>query len=259
MTFRLIAFSCGTDFDTFSNAVLVCFQCLTADGWTSLMSEVRQDPTHGKFGVAYFVCFQFMCSSVILNLIVAVILENFTSLGKSNSDLVSRKDIEQFRDTWADFDPHATQRIATAQLPDLLRKLPSPLGLPGAPHLWVARVCLNLGLESHGRKLAFREVLNALVSFNVQQQMRDELPPPGGEIEKSFKVRRAAEAHESSNQSFSLGTGEERWVRREMSEGGERGGKRMEEESKDVKKSEEEQEPPTLCVQCLHYPVCVCV
>ena len=44
-----------------------------------------------------------------------------------------------------------------------------------------------------------------------------------------------------------------------MSEGGERGGKRMEEESKDVKKSEEEQEPPTLCVQCLHYPVCVCV
>ena len=169
------------------------------------MSEVRQDPTHGKFGVAYFVCFQFMCSSVILNLIVAVILENFTSLGKSNSDLVSRKDIEQFRDTWADFDPHATQRIATAQLPDLLRKLPSPLGLPGAPHLWVARVCLNLGLESHGRKLAFREVLNALVSFNVQQQMRDELPPPGGEIEKSFKVRRAAEAHESSSQSFIAG------------------------------------------------------
>ena len=99
-------------------------------------------------------------------------------------------------------------------------------------------------------------------------------PPPFPRCVSSYKLKSlidwtassissyldsGSRSKKSSNQSFSLGTGEERWVRREMSEGEERGGKRMEEESKDVKKSEEEQEPPTLCVQCLHYPVCVCV
>ena len=58
---------------------------------------------------------------------------------------------------------------------------------------------------------------------------------------------------------FSLGTGEERWVKR--SEGEERGGKRAEEEGEGVKKSEE-QEPRcvynviiTYCVVCVG--VCV--
>ena len=32
------------NFDDFIHAALVCFQCLTADGWTALMNEVRQDP-----------------------------------------------------------------------------------------------------------------------------------------------------------------------------------------------------------------------
>ena len=48
--------------------------------------------------VPFFMSFQIFGSFVILNLIVAVILENFSALGKVNADLVSTNDIEVFKD-----------------------------------------------------------------------------------------------------------------------------------------------------------------
>ena len=37
--------------------------------------------------------------------VVAVILENFTSLGNLNPDLVSAHDIQEFKEAWAAYDP----------------------------------------------------------------------------------------------------------------------------------------------------------
>ena len=169
------------NFDSFTRALLVNFQCLTGDGWSGLMNEARGDETHASSALAvpFFVSFQVLCSSVILNLVVAVILENFTSLGTANTDLISRSDIEIFSDVWADFDPDADQSIPIEKLPDLLKALPQPMGLAGAPRSWVVRVCLNLGLRCHDGQLRFRDVLDVLVKFNFQQQMLEGLPPPG--------------------------------------------------------------------------------
>ena len=86
---------------------------------------------------------------MILNLVVAVILENFTSLGASNTDLISKADIELFSTSWADFDPDANQTIPAAALPDMLKAIPQPMGLHGAPRTWVVKVCLNLGLQAN--------------------------------------------------------------------------------------------------------------
>ena len=134
---------------------------------------------------------------MILNLIIAVILENFSSLGKGNTDLVSRKDVELFSDVWADFDHDATQTIAAELLPDLLKAIPQPMGLAGAPRSWVVRVCLNLGLSSvggsgGGGKLPFKDVLNTLVKFNYQQQMLEDLPPADSEKAKAIAARDGA-------------------------------------------------------------------
>ena len=67
---------------------------------------------------------------MILNLLVAVILENF-SANSSNSDLISKDDIEVFSVAWADFDPDASQAIPAEALPDLLKAIPQPMGLQG--------------------------------------------------------------------------------------------------------------------------------
>ena len=82
----------------------------------------------------------------MLNILVAVILENFTSLGNLNADLVSISDIQAFHALWAEFDPDADQYIPAQDLPDLVRQLPAPMGLKGAPRRWAIRFCLLLGL-----------------------------------------------------------------------------------------------------------------
>ena len=189
---RGVYFTHERNFDDFGHAMLTNVQALTGDGWSTLMYEALADETHGSsLAIPFFVSFQVLCSLVILNLVVAVILENFTSLGGGNTDLVSRADVELFSEIWADFDPDANQHIPIALLPDVLKALPQPLGLRGAPRSWVVRVCLNLGLEAKGGgELAFRDVLNLLVKFNFQQQMRDELPAEG---EKAAEALKAAE------------------------------------------------------------------
>jgi hypothetical protein len=167
------------NYETFGNSLLVSLQCLTSDGWSSIMFEARSDPEHGSWrAVPFFLGFQVLVT-VILNLVVAVILDNFTSLGgATNVDLANKQDVERFSDTWADFDPDATQTIPATLLPDLLKATPLPVGLRGAPRRWVVRVCLHLGLQAneHG-ELRFHEVLQQLIRFNYMMQMKEGLPP----------------------------------------------------------------------------------
>ena len=118
---------------TFTNACLLLFQCLTGDGWSAIMDDAMIDEERGcdpdavptdcgsPIAVPYFIAFELIGAFVMLNLVVAVILENFTSLGKGNTDLVSRADVELFSEVWSDFDPDANQMI-----PCLLYTSPSP-------------------------------------------------------------------------------------------------------------------------------------
>jgi hypothetical protein len=73
------AFTDVRNYETFGNALLVSLQCLTSDGWSSFMFEARSDPEHGSWrAVPFFLGFQVLVT-VILNLVVAVILDNFTN------------------------------------------------------------------------------------------------------------------------------------------------------------------------------------
>ena len=118
------------NFDDFGEALLVSFETLTGDGWSSMMFEARADTDHGgPYATACFFSYQLLCSNVILNLVVAVILENFTSIGGANEDLVAPQDIERFTKAWSSLDPSASQMIRLQRLPDLLGSLPQPMGL----------------------------------------------------------------------------------------------------------------------------------
>eukprot|EP00966_Prymnesium_polylepis_P262946 6073661-Prymnesium_polylepis.1 len=69
------------NFGNVGSATLLLFQCITGDGWAGLMMDAM-----------VIACF------VALNLIVAVILENFTYLGSQNPDLVTQHDIHLFKE-----------------------------------------------------------------------------------------------------------------------------------------------------------------
>lgn len=170
------------NFATFGSSFLLLFQCLTGDGWSGIMADSMIDETTGlcseKEGncgsvtaVPFFITFQIVGCFVFVNLIVAVILENFATLHNINPDLVSQADLELFGEAWTEFDPDATNYIHLEMLPALLLKLPRPLGLKGKSELRAKQLCMRLRIsptrDSMLRpKIEFRDVLLELIDNN---------------------------------------------------------------------------------------------
>lgn len=164
----------GRNFDTVANACLLLFQALTGDAWSGLMTDAMLSAETGLCEVAagscgsaiaipYFVSFELIGSFVLLNLVVAVILENFSSLGSLNPDLVSPADVEAFKESWVEFDPDADNYIPASDLPELVLCLPPPMGLKGIGDERAAiKLCLKLSMTQYEGRVAFQEVLNAL-------------------------------------------------------------------------------------------------
>ena len=180
------------NFGSLSSGFLVLFQCLTGDAWSALMGDAMVDEGSGRCSSAegncgsvaaipYFVSFQVVGVFVFLNLIVAVILENFSSLGSQNPDVVSAADIETFKDTWAEFDPDADNYIPSKDLPRLVLSLPPPMGLRGVGDAQDARkLCTQLeNLNQKDGQVSFQDTLSALTRhsyFNKKSTLnRDEL------------------------------------------------------------------------------------
>ena len=101
------------NFANFGSAALLLVQCLTGDGWSTLMMDTMAGPERGcdpdavptdcgsSAALPYFLSYMVVGSFILLNLIVAVILENFSALGDVNPDLISAADITDFGELWA--------------------------------------------------------------------------------------------------------------------------------------------------------------
>jgi hypothetical protein len=172
------------NFDGLGNALLVLLQCLTSDGWSSVMADAMQDEAGGAcsdaagdcgtlLAVPYFIAFQIVGSFLFLNLVVAVIIQNFESLYFVAPNLASASDLEIFAEAWADFDPDATNLLPMATLPELLLRVPRPLGVRGRTKAQAKQLCLHLRVQQHKGLVAYNEVLKALIGNNYYQQGAD--------------------------------------------------------------------------------------
>ena len=185
------------NFDNVPNAALLLFQVLTGDAWSGLMADAMVGPETGActveegdcgaplVAIAYFLSFQVFGSFVFLNLVVAVILENFSSLGSVNPDMVTASDVEAFKEVWVEFDPDADNYIASEDLPYLVLALAPPMGLKGVGDERAAiKLCLKLSLTQYDGTVAFQEVLTALTrrtfldKGNPEELMKLDVPPP---------------------------------------------------------------------------------
>ena len=167
--------------------MLLLFQCLTGDGWSAFMSDAMIDEARGcdpdalphsdcgsTLALPFFIGFTVIATFVFINLVVAVILGNFTALGNVNPKLVAAHDIADFREAWAQYDPDADGFIGVHDLPRLVSRLPTPLGVRGVPegatYGRICRFCVELGLTTrHGGRVVFRDVLDALIQANYKR------------------------------------------------------------------------------------------
>ncbi|VDN12048.1 unnamed protein product [Dibothriocephalus latus] len=111
-------------------------RCATGEAWQELMlssdypKPCANKPEHtcgSGIAYVYFVSFIFLCSFIMLNLFVAVIMDNFDYLTRDSSILGSHH-LDEFIRVWAEYDPGATGRIHHTDMLEMLRKLEPPVG-----------------------------------------------------------------------------------------------------------------------------------
>ena len=132
------------NFETFGNSMLLLFRLATSAGWNevldSLMIQTSDcDPTYknapnGNCGtkwiaVIYFVTYILITYLIIVNMYIAVILENFNQAHEQEEIGITDEDIEMFYAVWQLYDPLATQYIEFEKLPYFVANLGPPLGI----------------------------------------------------------------------------------------------------------------------------------
>ena len=127
----------------------------------------RCGPT-GYITVVYFMLFVLLCAFLLLNLVIAVILDNFQSSTNNEELEVSQSNLLNYAQAWSALDPRCTMFIPTARLSKLLELVEPPLGVAGLPHpqLEVQTVIMSVDIPNRSFRGAphvhFLEVLHAL-------------------------------------------------------------------------------------------------
>uniref|UniRef100_A0AAQ4PV60 Voltage-dependent L-type calcium channel subunit alpha n=1 Tax=Gasterosteus aculeatus aculeatus TaxID=481459 RepID=A0AAQ4PV60_GASAC len=169
----------NNNFQTFPQAVLMLFRCATGEAWQEVMMasmygkkcDPKSDFLPGEeytcgsnFAVFYFLSFYCLCAFLILNLFVAVIMDNFDYLTRDWS-LLGPHHLDEFKKIWAEYDPEATGRIKHLDVVTLLRRIQPPLGFGKfCPHRAACKrlIGMNMPLNSDGT-VTFNATLFALV------------------------------------------------------------------------------------------------
>nr|XP_041570205.1 sodium channel protein type 5 subunit alpha [Taeniopygia guttata] len=133
------------NFQTFANSMLCLFQITTSAGWDGLLSPILNtgppfcDPningTVGEcgkpaIGIIYFVSYIIISFLIVVNMYIAIILENFNAATEESAEPLGEDDFDIFYEIWEKFDPEATQFITFSALSDFADALPKPLCVP---------------------------------------------------------------------------------------------------------------------------------
>ena len=114
--------------------------------------------------IPYFISFIFLCSFLMLNLFVAVIMDNFEFLTRDSS-ILGPHHLDKFPAAWSDFDPHATGSMEATDLPKLLTRLEPPVGLGNnAPNRLIYKklIEMNVPIDDRGH-VTYKHIMVALI------------------------------------------------------------------------------------------------
>ncbi|XP_066519403.1 sodium channel, voltage-gated, type I like, alpha b isoform X1 [Hoplias malabaricus] len=137
------------NFETFGNSMLCLFQITTSAGWDGLLAPIlnkrepdcnsetehpgnsyRGDCGNPSVGIFFFVSYIIICFLIVVNMYIAVILENFSVATEESAEPLSEDDFEMFYEVWERFDPNATQFVEYDKLSEFADSLDPPLRIP---------------------------------------------------------------------------------------------------------------------------------
>uniref|UniRef100_A0A8C4V8C1 Voltage-dependent N-type calcium channel subunit alpha n=1 Tax=Falco tinnunculus TaxID=100819 RepID=A0A8C4V8C1_FALTI len=165
------------NFRTFLQALMLLFRSATGEAWHEIMlsclsnracdqlSGLTKNECGSDFAYFYFVSFIFLCSFLMLNLFVAVIMDNFEYLTRDSS-ILGPHHLDEFVRVWAEYDPAACCRIHYKDMYNLLRVIAPPLGLgKKCPHrvAYKRLVRMNMPISPEDLTVHFTSTLMALI------------------------------------------------------------------------------------------------
>ncbi|ERE64226.1 voltage-dependent L-type calcium channel subunit alpha-1F [Cricetulus griseus] len=193
----------NNNFQTFPQAVLLLFRCATGEAWQEIMLASlpgnRCDPESdfgpgeeftcgSNFAIAYFISFFMLCAFLIINLFVAVIMDNFDYLTRDWS-ILGPHHLDEFKRIWSEYDPGAKGRIKHLDVVALLRRIQPPLGFGKlCPHRVACKrlVAMNVPLNSDGT-VTFNATLFALVRTSLKIKTEGNLDQANQELRMVIK------------------------------------------------------------------------
>uniref|UniRef100_A0A8C8SRU4 Voltage-dependent P/Q-type calcium channel subunit alpha n=1 Tax=Pelusios castaneus TaxID=367368 RepID=A0A8C8SRU4_9SAUR len=164
------------NFRTFFQALMLLFRSATGEAWHEIMlaclsgkpcdenSGIKEHDCGNEFAYFYFVSFIFLCSFLMLNLFVAVIMDNFEYLTRDSS-ILGPHHLDEYVRVWAEYDPAACGRILYKDMYSLLRVISPPLGLgKKCPHRVACKRLLRMDLPvADDNTVHFNSTLMALI------------------------------------------------------------------------------------------------
>ncbi|XP_057218820.1 calcium channel, voltage-dependent, L type, alpha 1D subunit, a isoform X9 [Triplophysa rosa] len=193
----------NNNFQTFPQAVLLLFRCATGEAWQDIMlacmpgklCDPESDYNPGEemtcgsnFAIIYFITFYMLCAFLIINLFVAVIMDNFDYLTRDWS-ILGPHHLDEFKRIWSEYDPEAKGRIKHLDVVTLLRRIQPPLGFGKlCPHRVACKrlVAMNMPLNSDGTVM-FNATLFALVRTALKIKTEGNLEQANEELRAVIK------------------------------------------------------------------------
>ncbi|VDN51801.1 unnamed protein product [Dracunculus medinensis] len=178
------------NFQSFVNSLILLFRCATGEAWQDIMMactagkycakpntfdmNLTKGPTCGtQMSYAYFTSFVFLSSFLMLNLFVAVIMDNFDYLTRDSS-ILGPHHLDEFIRVWADYDPAATGRIHYTDMYEMLRNIAPPVGFGRkCPYRLAYKhlIRMNMPVAEDGT-VHFTTTLFALIRESLSIKMR---------------------------------------------------------------------------------------
>ncbi|XP_077303682.1 sodium channel protein type 2 subunit alpha-like isoform X1 [Lithobates pipiens] len=137
------------NFETFGNSMICLFMITTSAGWDLLLapilnsaapdcnpnfehpgSSVKGDCGNPSVGIFFFVSYIIISFLIVVNMYIAVILENFSVATEESAEPLGEDDFEMFYEVWEKFDSTASQFIEYSKLFDFADALEPPLRVP---------------------------------------------------------------------------------------------------------------------------------
>eukprot|EP00795_Rhopilema_esculentum_P010180 gene10180-18850_t len=189
------------NFRTIIQALQVLFRSATGEGWNSIMracyDEAPCEVTSGSnttcgstfMAIFYFTTFIFFCMFLMLNLFVAVIMDNFEYLTRDSS-ILGPHHLDEFVRVWSEYDPTASERLHHQMLYTFMCHMAPPVGFgKKCPKSLGYKRLIRMNMPVGGdQTVTFHATLFALIRTSLDIKMKGNMFKNDQQLRRSIQL-----------------------------------------------------------------------